>query len=145
MGNISSKDVLRFYFTAIPALCVFCFILCFLFFSAHVFTVKGKGIVTEKYSRGGHAKDAEGKPLKSGALAKLDNGAELNIQGIYDIVKRGDSIEKSKWSFTYNINSKQINALPRLLVANLKMTGGVFIFFSLFLLTVYVVKRLKGM
>ena len=145
MDNISSKDVLHFYFMGVPVLCIIFYIICFFLFSVHIFTEKGNGVVIEKYNRGGHPKDAEGKPLKSGALAKLDNGTELNVQGVFDIIKNGDSIEKSKWSFIYKINSKPINALPRLLVANLKMASGIFIFFSLFFLTVYVVKRYKGM
>lgn len=144
MDNISSKDVLRFYFKGIPALCIVFYVISFFLFSVHVLTVKGKGVVIEKYNRGGHAKDTEGKPLKSGALAKLANGTELNVQGVFDIVKKGDNIEKSKWSFTYKINNKPVYALPRLLVANLKMAGVIFIFFSLFFFTVYVVKRFKG-
>ena len=145
MDNISSKEVLRFYFIGIPALCIAFYIISFFLFSLHVFTVKGNGVVIEKYKRRGHAKDADGAPLKSGSLAKLNNGTELNVQGVFGIVKKGDNIEKSKYSFTYKINSKPINALPRLLVANLKMVGVIFIFFSFFFLILYTFKRIKGM
>ena len=105
----------------------------------------GTGVVKATSNRGGHVKDAEGNTLKSGLFAQLDDGTEIDIQGIWDVVKNGDYIEKSKWSFIYKVNGKKINVFSSLLISNLKGTGIAFIVFSVFCLSVYVVKRYKGM
>ena len=57
--------------------------------------IKGQGIVTKIFNRGGHWKGLGGKTLPSGIFAKVDDGTEIMLSIPLDLVKQGDHISKT--------------------------------------------------
>ena len=94
------NPTIRFMLIVLAAMIVIFDLFSLAYVTSHVHPLSGEGVVTRKTHRG-----------KRGVFVKLDNGQEIEVIGIWGLLKEGDNIKKLPDTFCYIVNGKRTNAL----------------------------------